>query len=296
MAKNIAKTISVKKQKPRSGIKAPSGSSRSVGLIVGACILVLAALGVGFGIYQYQKGFIKESNMYAIGDPKAPTVQVFEDPLCPFCAQYQQSPGAKALEKAAQENKIHVEYKLLNLLNPSSITQDYSSRADSVLLSIDKSTLSTPDKTQLLIQVHNHIFDPQFQPPEGKPSHSSQPQNHTNQEFADIVHRAADKLHIKLPAEVLQDIKTGKYIKETNQRAVNSYKIMRKNHIQGTPSILFNGKVYGVFNDDPRVSRDKNGPDAAHNPQNISSPAFVEMILKSASPSPDHQAPQTHHK
>jgi protein-disulfide isomerase len=56
------------------------------------------------------------------------TIDLFEDPICPFCGQFEQSDGAR-LAHAVDTGQIAIRYHLLNFLDGSSPDR-YSTRAD----------------------------------------------------------------------------------------------------------------------------------------------------------------------
>jgi len=64
-----------------------------------------------------------------IGYPDAhTTIDIFDEPLCPHCSIFVTSSSAD-IERAVDAKKIAVRYHLLNFLDQSSASHDYSTRA-----------------------------------------------------------------------------------------------------------------------------------------------------------------------
>ena len=63
----------------------------------------------------------------AVASP-APSVDVYEDFLCPYCAAFDQQYGSE-LENAARSGRIKLHYRFVNKLDRLSASGNYSSRA-----------------------------------------------------------------------------------------------------------------------------------------------------------------------
>ncbi|WP_409464365.1 DsbA family protein [Amycolatopsis sp. GA6-003] len=117
-------------------------------LTAGLIALVVAAV-VGGGLFLQLRTTAAEADGYGpartparitgsavvtLGPANAPhAVDVYEDPLCPYCSQFEQRFG-QLLAKAADEGKARVNYHILTFLDEKSASRSYSTRAASTLL------------------------------------------------------------------------------------------------------------------------------------------------------------------
>lgn len=162
------------------------------------------------------------SETYALpfkADPKAgvPLVQIWEDPQCPACAQFEGTAGP-ILEAAAQANTINLEYRPTTFLDPK-IGNDSSSRAISAWgCAVDEGKGN---------QFHNTMF--QNQPTEGA--------GYTQQVLIgfgqSVGIEGAD--FTKFETCVNNLTYTG--------WAANSTEKFQQDGIEGTPTVVVNGKV-----------------------------------------------------
>lgn len=69
-----------------------------------------------------------------LGQPRAPhTLEVYEDPLCPICGQFEHANGAD-IRSAVDAGRVQVRYHLLNLLEARSNPPGYSLAASNALI------------------------------------------------------------------------------------------------------------------------------------------------------------------
>ncbi|MEU2158891.1 thioredoxin domain-containing protein [Streptomyces sp. NPDC019396] len=53
-----------------------------------------------------------------VGDPSAPvTVHLYEDPRCPYCAEFETTGGSPAVREAAMRGEVKIEYTLASFLD-----------------------------------------------------------------------------------------------------------------------------------------------------------------------------------
>ena len=100
------------------------------------------------------------------------TVDIFEDPLCPYCAQLEQTFGQE-LAQAMDEGRIAVRSHMLDFLNAASASGDYSTRA----IAATQCVADTGDGIAYS-KFHSVLFSPEQQPAEKGSS------DHTNAELA----------------------------------------------------------------------------------------------------------------
>ncbi|RIJ69398.1 DsbA family protein [Nakamurella silvestris] len=107
------------------------------------------------------------------GSP-AVTIDVFEDPICPYCGAFEQKFGQQ-IAQSIDQGKLAVRYHLMNFLDASSASKDYSTRASAALMCVAQKSGSTPG---VYGKFHDLLFSSGTQPKEGSSS------DHTNAELA----------------------------------------------------------------------------------------------------------------
>ncbi|MGL6233741.1 MAG: thioredoxin domain-containing protein [Segniliparus sp.] len=105
-----------------------------------------------------------------VGRPDAAVVlDVYEDFMCPACGAFEEAYGEQ-VAKAVGEGKLRVRFHMLNFLNRSSASKDYSSRAAGAALAVFQ---KAPDK---FLAFHSKLFSQDTQPQEGSESDLSNDQ------------------------------------------------------------------------------------------------------------------------
>lgn len=97
------------------------------------------------------------------GATPADTIDVFEDALCPNCAEFERQFGQQ-LNLAIDQGQLAVNYHMLNFLDPRSISGDYSTRAAAALLCVAQEGGTQPG---LYLGYHSALFSTENQPVEG---------------------------------------------------------------------------------------------------------------------------------
>ncbi|SUF56341.1 serine/threonine-protein kinase [Prescottella equi] len=134
-------------KKPKSAKYNPQPTSSKATYIVGGiAVVVIAALVIGgilltrdsnkprnegYGAVQNSAVQVTmgEAGVVRLGLPDVTnTIDVFEDPMCPYCAQLEEKHGQEVAQ-AIDEGKVAVNYHILNFLNRLSASGDYSTRA-----------------------------------------------------------------------------------------------------------------------------------------------------------------------
>ena len=91
------------------------------------------------------------------------TIDVFEDALCPICAEFERQFGQQ-INQAVDQGDLAVNYHMLNFLNPRSFSGDYSTRAAAALLCVAEEGGTQPG---LYLNYHSALFSTDNQPAEG---------------------------------------------------------------------------------------------------------------------------------
>ena len=107
--------------------------------------------------------------------PKA-TIDVYEDAMCPACAELERQYGQQ-INQQLDNGNLTVNYHMVNFLNPRSPSGDYSTRAAGALLCVAQNSGSQPG---VYMAYHSALFSPDHQPEEGGSS------DLTNQQLADL--------------------------------------------------------------------------------------------------------------
>ena len=137
------------------------------------------ALTVDYGTPTAAEVQVMANGVIRSGDLDAPvTLDVYEDFLCPACAQFEASSGAE-LTQAIDDGKVAVRYHMLNFLNRASSSGDYSTRAAASAQCIAE----TGDRAAFSAY-HSQLFAPGVQPAENGGA------DHSNADLAEIAKTA----------------------------------------------------------------------------------------------------------
>lgn len=168
-----------------------SSSNNRTQLIIGAiAIAVIAIVVIGGVIFTQQQsavqgdGYGSSNNSVASANadgvvnvvtpganPKV-TIDIYEDALCPICAQFEKQFGQQ-INQAIDDGTLSVNYHMLTFLDPKSFTGTYSTRAAAALLCVAQDDGSQPG---LYLKYHNALFNPDNQPEESGTSDLSNEQ------------------------------------------------------------------------------------------------------------------------
>jgi protein-disulfide isomerase len=159
-----------------------------------------------------------DSYTLAIGKADAPAkVTVYEDPMCPYCGEFEKVSEAK-LRQYADSGKVQVRYHMVSFLDRSS-TSNYSTRAaNAVAVVLDT---AGPD---VAVKFHNLLYA--NQPQEGTAGLS-------DQQLVELAVKAgADQQAIKGP---IADLKFRQWV-------VNATNDWSSKGFTGTPTVTVNDK------------------------------------------------------
>lgn len=163
-----------------------------------------------------------------LGDPDGDgvtTIDAYEDFLCPSCGQFERQYG-NAVNQAIDDGTLAVRYHMLNFLNRSSPSGDYSTRAAAAALCV----ADTGDG-ELFSQFHSSLFQKDVQPKENGSSDLG------NSQLADVARQ------VGADDAVTACISDGEKVDEAKQRASASQKKLADTVGKvATPSIVHDGK------------------------------------------------------
>ncbi len=159
------------------------------------------------------------------------TVDVYFDPMCPYCKQFEDANGAQ-LSAAVDANAITLRLHALTFLDPASQGTDYSSRASAALTC--QATLRPESTLDYLAALYTH------QPAENSPGF-------TDDELVAL--QGAD-------IDFTDCVASGRYLawsQENTKTALNGpIPDAEIYSIQGTPTVLVDGAQYLGAIDDPQ--------------------------------------------
>ncbi len=172
-----------------------SSSSNRTQLIIGGVAIALIAAVIVFGLILNKRETAVQGEGYGpstksvatvqngvvtVSNPQpssgAVTIDMFEDPLCPACAQFEQQFGQQ-INQAVDDGKLIVNVHMLNFLNPQSASGDYSTRAIAATVCVAQNSGSDPG---VYLTFKEKLYEQGTQPAEGGSSDLS------NQQLADL--------------------------------------------------------------------------------------------------------------
>ncbi len=223
------------------GYKPQSSSSVLTYVLVTIGVIALVGLVIGGVVLNANRakepaldrnGTVTAGNTdLTVGAAAAPvTIDLFEDPLCPACGQFEQTQGGQ-LADAVRGGKLRVRFHMLNFLNDSSASRDYSTRAGAAVQCV------AGEKNQdLFLKFHSELF--KQQPMERGSS------DHSNDELAKIARQVganeATQRCIASGAQVPAAAKAA-------QESLNQLSKALDGNVS-TPSVLLEGKKVDLAN------------------------------------------------
>ncbi|GAB2920602.1 hypothetical protein GCM10027047_17500 [Rhodococcus aerolatus] len=221
------------------------GPSRTP-FVAGVVVLVVLVVVIGGYLYQHSRSAPASGGVVAaqdvpvstdggtivVGRTDAPvTLDVYEDALCPVCAQFEQRDGAR-VAAALDAGSIQVRYHLLNFLNSRSASGDYSTRAAAAALAVarDGSGSAFPE-------FHSALFLPTTQPKEQAATDLS------NAQLADLAARQGAS------AAAQEQISSGSLVPEAAAAAqAGEQSLTASGNDVATPTILDGARKVDISN------------------------------------------------
>lgn len=230
----------------------PKMRSRTVGLLVAIAVLVAAAITVGAVLTRQPDkaptaappitttttttttttkpvvvGIQLLDDGVRIGIPDAPKViNMFNEPICPPCGKLLTS-SAPDIRRAIDTGRLAVQFHLLNFLDSSSVSGNYSTRAVAASRCVAES-----GDAHVYLNVYAGLFAPAFQPQEKAST------DRTDAELAQLARNAA------AASSAIDCIRTGRLADLARATASQGYRLLDELMSNGvsTPAV-FNGLV-----------------------------------------------------
>ncbi len=153
--------------------RAKPGSDRNQ-LIIGGIAVVLLAVVVVVGVVIYKNRSATPDDGYGPsitsvstmangvvtvnnGTTPAVTIDVYQDALCPICQDFEHQ-YSQQINKAVDQGKLQVRYQMVAILDSSSASKNYSTRAAAALLCVGADT-AAPKGTFLKYLTHLYADD-----------------------------------------------------------------------------------------------------------------------------------------
>ncbi|CAM2779856.1 DsbA family protein [Skermania piniformis] len=221
----------------REYVPQPS-SSRSTYLLGGLALLLIAGVVIGGVLWTNHRnetrndgyGSVRDaavtaqaagSGVVTLGRPRAArTIDVFEEPMCPHCAQLEQTHGQE-IAQAVDDGKLAVRYHMLDFLDGSSASGDYSTRVVAA-----SACIAETGAGPAYAAFHSAIFAPETQPREGSGS------DHSNAELADIARAGGAN------DAAVQCISSGTKVSDAGPAAQASAQALAELGGKGTPAVF----------------------------------------------------------
>ncbi|MCK0091026.1 DsbA family protein [Rhodococcus sp. HNM0563] len=245
--------MSAKKVKPVKYSPEPT-SNTSTYILGGIAVVIIAVLVIGGVLWQSgstdsrNDGYGTVSNAAVdvtldddgtilLGLPDAATtIDIFEDPMCPYCAELEHEHGQE-LAQAIDEGTVAVRYHILAFLDRLSSSGDYSTRA----VAANQCVAETGDAIAFSA-FHAAIFSPDNQPAEGGDS------DHSNEQLAQIARDAGAS------EDAVTCIADGARVERATVSAEAGRQLLATTGAAGTPAVIQNGTVIDALGNDNWVS------------------------------------------
>ncbi|QBJ95228.1 DsbA family protein [Rhodococcus sp. ABRD24] len=243
-------------KKPKSVKYNPQPTSSKATYIVGGiAILVIAALVVGGVLWSTNKGktrnegygavqnsavqvAMEDAGVVRLGLPEVTnTIDVFEDPMCPFCAQLEEKHGQEVAQ-AIDEGKLAVRYHILNFLDRLSASGDYSTRAVAA-----SQCVAETGNAIAYSKFHGELFSPANQPEEKGKSDLS------NDDLAGLARDAG------AGDDAATCITGGERLPQAAADAETGRQALAASGATGTPAVVHNGQVIDALGNDNWVAQ-----------------------------------------
>ena len=174
---------------------------------------------------------ISDSGVITAGEEGAPTVQIWEDYMCPACGSFEGQNGERIAE-AVEAGDLRVEFHTLNFLNGQSGTGQYSTRALAAMQCV-----AAKDSLPTFFDVKNALFAQQ--PAEGGG-------DRTARELASAAEAAGANPDT---VECISNVETNGGMDKASDSADNAQQSIREITSRvSTPTVAHEGQVVEISN------------------------------------------------
>lgn len=216
-------------------------------LITVAALIAVAVVVLGGVVWFAQKGGeanpitfgetadelidISDTGVITVGEESAPTVQLWEDYMCPACGSFESQNGER-IAAAVEAGDLRMEFHGLDFLNRQSGSGEYSTRAIAAIQCV-----AAKDSLSTFLDVKNAFFAQQ--PTEGGGDLSSR-------ELADIAETAGANAD---SVECIGNVETNGGLEKAEESADNADRAIRDvADSVSTPTVAFEGEVVELQN------------------------------------------------
>ena len=167
-----------------------------------------------------------DQGITTIGLPNAgKTVELYEDPMCPYCAELENTYG-QALAQKIDSGAIAIRYHMLDFLNNLSSSGDYSTRAVAA-----SACVARGGDAVAFSKFHSGLFASSFQPEERSSS------DHSNDDLAQLARDSGAS------DAVTQCISSGSGVADAATDTATARTDLAATGSNGTPTVVVDGKV-----------------------------------------------------
>ena len=230
----VNKNTKVLQTKKNNGMLITVGALIAVAVIVLGGVVWFSQKGgeanpISFGETADPLIDISETGVVTVGEESAPTVQIWEDYMCPACGSFEGQNGER-LASAVEAGDLRVEFHTLNFLDGQSGSGEYSTRALAAIQCVAaKDTLPT------FFDVKNAFFAQQ--PTEGGGDRSPR-------ELASTAEKAGASSDA---VECIGNVETNGGMDKADESAGNAQDSIREiTDRVSTPSVAFEGELVEI--------------------------------------------------
>ena len=233
--------------KPNKSTKVLQTKSNNGMIITVVALIAVAVVVLGGVVWMAQRGGeanpitfgetaderieITDTGVVIVGQQDAPTIQVWEDYMCPACGSFEAQYG-ESISEAVEAGDLRVEFHTLNFLNGQSGSGEYSTRALAAVQCV-----AAKDSLPVFFDVKNAFFAQQ--PAEGGGDLSAQ-------ELAGIAAEAGANPDT---VECIGNVETNGGMDKASDSADNAQQTIREiTDRVSTPTVAFEGEVVDLAN------------------------------------------------
>ena len=233
--------------KPNKSTKVLQTKSNNGMIITVVALIAVAVVVLGGVVWMAQRGGeanpitfgetadeqieITDTGVVIVGQQDAPTIQVWEDYMCPACGSFEAQYG-ESISEAVEAGDLRVEFHTLNFLDGQSGSGEYSTRALAAVQCV-----AAKDSLPVFFDVKNAFFAQQ--PTEGGGDRSAQ----------ELAGAAEDAGANPDTVECIGNVETNGGMDKASDSADNAQQTIREiTDRVSTPTVAFEGEVVDLAN------------------------------------------------